>query len=936
MYYVEKDLGNGMYSVMDTKDNVAEAISVSTIQQLVNKGVSILGVTNKGIYPYNIKTKQIMFPTKQVNNVPVKPVSQTRPPVQNTAQVASKPSVHPKSTAQVAQQSNSSQSNTVDASNMLWVLAELRDLDDSKTGYRICRQKGGMFELLDLQTSTIKEMCEAVKTVGSNFVFQNANYNESTGDLDFPNLDKSGLPVLKISKTDDKFYLQGRGGITILYKVTDDNDKTMGYGIIDTMGGGSSVPISKKKLFKIAYTYKQVNYKIDNRGDGSNKIVTRGLPFPVVRISDRSNFVKSYNSVLDSPDDVKMIREANAIIIADREIKSMGHFDDDSSEFKSSGSNYRLPSVKVYGVKDTDSEEFNAQCSGKFLMAVNNLRKVSPYYSSVLQAIPRVATTAVPTMAVSEDRMFYNPAFVASLSKAELTFILIHEMLHMVLQHTLRGRNKQSVIWNIANDLYINELICRDFGLTFGDADPKMIAAFPDEPACPKGELQTPLFGIFCHNQGIELDFAVDTSESLYNQILKENPELENQLNQQSQQQQQNQSGQGQNQGGQSGQSGQDSQDGQGQGQNGQGQDDQGSSSQDNGQGQNGQDGTGQGQSGSGQGQSGSGQGQNDSSQGQGGSGSGSSIDDILNKGSDVGSGSGSDPLIDKKLLESDNADVQKIFKDIEISLKGRKLIAKVPLDIVSNNENQVTADDVEKAQKQSQNLLQRIHTKVEIDEKKREKEYSSMSSIIAERQIAFGLASKYDWIQLLKNVCKAENKKLYTYTRLNKPYTGMGLVLPSKVDLGKPEKITDIKFAIDVSGSVSQEELNSIFTKINDILDVYKLDAELIYWDTQITNAGSFKNLKQLVEIKPLGFGGTDPECIFKYLTRETDFQGEKEKSTVKNISAVLIFTDGCFSFSNAKKYAPYFTKNTIWVLNEGCPPFDAPFGKIAVRKED
>ena len=918
MYYVTEDLGNGKYNIIDTNDGKIDPLTTSEINLLIKKGVKIEGVTKNGIFVYDPKSDSLV--KNSTIGVQAPPASVVN---KNNAALGNPHASTPKN-----------------AEMLLWVIAQLRDIDNNNKGYRILRFDHGNPTCYDMSIAKI------VSLIASGYTFQNAVYNEQNQDLDFPNCKLANIPVLQLNNNDKKLYLRGRAGITVLYRVVNDKNTTVGFGVVDTFGFGALRPISIKKLLQLAAEYNRVNFNVvPDMNPNGYTIKAKTGEFPVVPLSEKPEYVQSFNSKTDSPEKVKKIRERNDAIIGERKIKSMGHQDDKSSVFISSGSLYTLPTIKVYGVSDVLNSEYNNASQDSLLLAVTNLNKVSPYYASVLQTISRVATSAIPTMGVTEDRMYYNPAFVSSLSKAEITFVLIHEMLHIILQHTIRRGNRNAELWNIATDLYVNEMICKDFGVAFGDVNPVKVNPYEDSRGV-EGELQAPPFGVYLATLDESLDFGVDTVETIYNRLIADNPDMASsgqsgQQGQQSQNQQGQQGQQGQNQQGQQGQN-QQGQQGQGQqGQQGDGEQGQGQG-QSQGQGQqgqgeeNGQSGEGQGQ-GQGQGQSqgqgsSSSQGQKDGSNSSAGGQNGQEQGDSLE--SDVGEGSGSQSNIDNLLEETDNADYQEIFKEIEVIYKGKKLRAKVPLDIFSNNEDQSSADAKERAANQSKNALVRIKTKIEIDEKKAQKTFSSASTILADRYIHFGLASKYDWIQLLKNVCKTEHKKLYTYTRLNKPYQGVGIALPSKVDLGKPEKITDIKFCVDVSGSVTQEELNSIFTKISDILDVYKLDAEMIYWDTQVTNVGSFNNLKQLIQIKPKGFGGTDPNCVFQYLTRETDFRGEKEKSLVKNISAVLIFTDGCFGNINTK-YAPYFNKNTIWVLNEGSAPFIAPFGKVAVRRD-
>jgi len=67
-------------------------------------------------------------------------------------------------------------------------------------------------------------------------------------------------------------------------------------------------------------------------------------------------------------------------------------------------------------------------------------------------------------MATDGVSLFYNPEFVATLSGAELTGVLAHEVLHPGLQHHVRRGNRSAKRWNMACDYAINPLVI-DAGL---------------------------------------------------------------------------------------------------------------------------------------------------------------------------------------------------------------------------------------------------------------------------------------------------------------------------------------------------------------------------------------------------------------------------------------------------------------------------------------
>ena len=232
------------------------------------------------------------------------------------------------------------------------------------------------------------------------------------------------------------------------------------------------------------------------------------------------------------------------------------------------------------GIIDLDAvniSDFVKPAQEKFYLALINMQKLTPYYHCCLQAIKRIAVTGLGTMGVTEDTLYYDLEFVASLSVAELTFVLIHEVSHIAQQHSIRGRGKDHDLFNIACDLYINALICMDFGIYYGQEE----KTFDN-----KSVLKTPIFGSYLETIGEVIDLAVDTPETIYKRLRDENPNGAQSSPRGQQGQGQSQQGQGQNQQGQEQGQGQSQSQGQ-QGQSQQGQS-QGQGQQEQGQGQSG------------------------------------------------------------------------------------------------------------------------------------------------------------------------------------------------------------------------------------------------------------------------------------------------------------------------------------------------------------
>ena len=96
------------------------------------------------------------------------------------------------------------------------------------------------------------------------------------------------------------------------------------------------------------------------------------------------------------------------------------------------------------------------------------LRRVSlsfPHLSGLVRKVrlrvePRISTAGV----FSSGRMIVNPNFVLSLTPAELTFVLAHEVLHLALDTHGRGAGSPPAAVNIAHDYIINDILANELG----------------------------------------------------------------------------------------------------------------------------------------------------------------------------------------------------------------------------------------------------------------------------------------------------------------------------------------------------------------------------------------------------------------------------------------------------------------------------------------
>lgn len=191
----------------------------------------------------------------------------------------------------------------------------------------------------------------------------------------------------------------------------------------------------------------------------------------------------------------------------------------------------------------------------KFATALMCLRNLNYFYYSLLQELNRKLLPAdfveLKTMAVSPSVLYANVGFIDEHSIEELTFVLMHEAMHLLFRHNYYGINKNQEVHNIAADLIINKIITDEYGCLPGNRSPVYVNTRGGN------------IGIKYCEDGLWLeaiDTTVDTSESIYHELITQ---IQPQLNKMRSQ------GQGKSQGQQQGQGQQQQSQGQSQGQGG-------------------------------------------------------------------------------------------------------------------------------------------------------------------------------------------------------------------------------------------------------------------------------------------------------------------------------------------------------------------------------
>lgn len=103
----------------------------------------------------------------------------------------------------------------------------------------------------------------------------------------------------------------------------------------------------------------------------------------------------------------------------------------------------------------------------RLVSALNCVCAVRPYLSGLAVLLKIYVSNALETAGVTASgRLLINPQFMEHLNVRDLTFVLAHELMHLVLQtHEREGQFVNHELINIAHDFIINDDLMDDFAV---------------------------------------------------------------------------------------------------------------------------------------------------------------------------------------------------------------------------------------------------------------------------------------------------------------------------------------------------------------------------------------------------------------------------------------------------------------------------------------
>ena len=187
-------------------------------------------------------------------------------------------------------------------------------------------------------------------------------------------------------------------------------------------------------------------------------------------------------------------------------------------------------------------------------------------------------------------------------------------------------------------------------------------------------------------------------------------------------------------------------------------------------------------------------------------------------------------------------------------------------------------------------------------------------------RMIDYLVEPKINWRDYIQDTIQSQLTADYAYHRPSRRNTNPDIFMPSLVK----EETIDVEVTVDMSGSISAEMARDCLSEIHGITQQYsQFTIGVSTFDTQLYNRQVFtsENIDELLDYEPMGGGGTDIACTFRYY----------QKHNIEP-KLLIIFTD-----LESSDYGPPNYCETVWLVNN---PYNRdikpPFGTWVRYEKD
>lgn len=102
--------------------------------------------------------------------------------------------------------------------------------------------------------------------------------------------------------------------------------------------------------------------------------------------------------------------------------------------------------------------------SRRMILSKMRILASHPFYGLLLAHVQFSMDETIDTACTDGLKIWFSPDFLDSLNDDELDFVMMHEILHIALQHCLRYNEYDPELFNIACDIVVNSNIKHSFG----------------------------------------------------------------------------------------------------------------------------------------------------------------------------------------------------------------------------------------------------------------------------------------------------------------------------------------------------------------------------------------------------------------------------------------------------------------------------------------
>lgn len=223
-----------------------------------------------------------------------------------------------------------------------------------------------------------------------------------------------------------------------------------------------------------------------------------------------------------------------------------------------------------------------------------------------------------------------------------------------------------------------------------------------------------------------------------------------------------------------------------------------------------------------------------------------------------------------------------------------------------------------ENGQQKQKEWLEKMVSAAEVSEAKTQGNLPGM----IKRMIGQIKKPQKNWRQLLAEFVQFE---IFDYGFLppDKRFYGFSDILMPDFN-EETEKIQDMVFVIDTSGSIGDKEMVMFFSELIGMMQQFNnsVKGHILYTDSRVAAVYDFEDVDDILKAKPAGGGGTDMEEAIR-------FTMDKVEKDEWDVAGTVILTDGYTYFTMKDDDVPF---KLLWLITN--EDIDPPYGQVARMK--